>query len=238
MHTGGNLTPGDGVGSRRSFRTPTQKLTVVKPRCYQVTRLTSRISPNKTPEKSYFNIFVSRWQAFQTFRHLSCSLLQTFVVITTAQQLVRNIFIGWLYFYQPMRIMPSRATVNKKQDGDGGKFKMLCTRDGQTARASSKLEPKMASFHSSAPAPKKNSRAKKLGSGSKIENQSQKAQLWLQNKTNQSQKLGSGSRIFLRLDLQWPKCYIGNVCVIFNHYQSITLVISVEHSNITKALHW
>ena len=28
-------------------------------------------------------------------------------------------------------------------------------RDGQTARASSKLEPKMASFHSSAPAPKK-----------------------------------------------------------------------------------
>ena len=60
VHTGGNLTPGDGVGSRRSFRTPTQKLTVVKPRCYQVTRLTSRISPNKTPEKSYFNIFVSR----------------------------------------------------------------------------------------------------------------------------------------------------------------------------------
>ena len=75
-------------------------------------------------------------------------------------------------------------------------------RDGQTARASSKLEPKMASFHSSAPAPKKNSRAKKLGSGSKIENQSQKARLWLQNKTNQSQKLGSGSRIFLRLDHQ------------------------------------
>ena len=114
------------------------------------------------------------------------------------------------------------------------------SRDGQTARASSKLEPKMASFHSSAPAPKKNSRAKKLGSGSKIENQSQKARLWLQNKTNQSQKLGSGSRIFLRLDHQWPKCYIaiGNVCVILNHYQSITLVISVEHSTITKALHW
>ena len=105
VHTGGNLTPGDGVGSRRSFRTPTQKLTVVKPRCYQVTRLTSRISPNKTPEKSYFNIFVSRWQAFQTLRHPPSCLLQTFVIITTAQQLVRNIFIGWLYFYQPMRIM-------------------------------------------------------------------------------------------------------------------------------------
>ena len=86
----------------------------------------------------------------------------------------------------------------------------------------------MASFHSSAPAPKKNSRAKKLGSGSKIENQSQKARLWLQNKTNQSQKLSSGSRIFLRLDHQWPKCYIaiGNVCVILNHYQSITYYIS------------
>ena len=127
VHTGGNLTPGDGVGSRRSFRIPTQKLTVVKPRCYQVTRLTSRISPNKTPEKSYFNIFVSRWQAFQTLRHPPSCLLQTFVIITTTQQLVRNIFIGWLYFYQPMRIMLVRAAVNKTQDGDGGKFKMLCT---------------------------------------------------------------------------------------------------------------
>ena len=125
------------------------------------------------------------------------------------------------------------------------------SRDGQTARASSKLEPKMASFHSSAPAPKKNSRAKKLGSGSKIENQSQKARLWLQNKTNQSQMLGSGSRIFLRLDHQWPKCYIsignvcgntqslpkhyiGNFCGTLNHYQSITLVMSEEHSTITN----
>ena len=105
VRTGCNLTPGNGLGSRRSFRTPTQKLTVVKPRCYQVTRLTSRISPNKTPEKSYFNIFVSRWQAFQTLRHPPSCLLQTFVVITPAQQLIRNIFIGWLYFYQPMRIM-------------------------------------------------------------------------------------------------------------------------------------
>ena len=105
VHTGGNLTPGDGVGSRRSFRTPTQKLTLVKPRCHLVTWLTSRISPNKTPEKSYFNIFVSRWQAFQTLRHPPSCLLQTFVIITTTQQLVRNIFIGWLYFYQPMRIM-------------------------------------------------------------------------------------------------------------------------------------
>ena len=60
VHTGGNLTPGDGVGSRRSFRTPTQKLTVVKPRCYLVKRLTSRIWPNKTTEKSHFKIFVSR----------------------------------------------------------------------------------------------------------------------------------------------------------------------------------
>ena len=105
VRIGCNITPANGVGSRRSFRTPTQKLTVVKPRCYLVTRLTSRISPNKTPEKSYFKIFVSRWQGFQTFRHPSCCLLQTFVFITTAQQLVRNIFIGWLYFYQPMRIM-------------------------------------------------------------------------------------------------------------------------------------
>ena len=40
VHTGGNLTPGDGVGSRRSFRTPTQKLTVVKPPCYLPTRVT------------------------------------------------------------------------------------------------------------------------------------------------------------------------------------------------------
>ena len=126
----------------------------------------------------------------------------------------------------------------KKQSFISTKSGSDSDREGQTARASSKLEPKMASFHSSAPAPKKNSRAKKLGSGSKIENQSQKARLWLQNKTNQSQKLGSGSRIFLRLDHQWPKCYIGNVCVILNHYQSITLVISVEHSTITKALHW
>ena len=60
VRTGCNLTPGNGVGSRRSFRTPTQKLTVVKPLCYLVTRLTSRISPNKTPDKSYFKIFVSR----------------------------------------------------------------------------------------------------------------------------------------------------------------------------------
>ena len=111
VHTGGNLTPGDGVGSRRSLKTPTQKLTVVKPRCYQVTRLTSRISPNKSPEKSYFNIFVSRWQAFQTLRHPPSCLLQTFVVITTAQQLARNIFIGWLYFSQPMRIMLVRLGV-------------------------------------------------------------------------------------------------------------------------------
>ena len=40
VHTGGNLTPGDGVGSRRSFRTPKQKLTVVKPPCYLPTRVT------------------------------------------------------------------------------------------------------------------------------------------------------------------------------------------------------
>ena len=40
VHTGGNLTPGDGVGSRRSFKTPTQKLTVVKPPCYLPTRVT------------------------------------------------------------------------------------------------------------------------------------------------------------------------------------------------------
>ena len=85
----------------------------------------------------------------------------------------------------------------------GGEFfDEVTDRDGQTARASSKLEPKMASFHSSAPAPKKIPEPKKLGSGSKIENQSQKAWLWLQNKTNQSQKLGSGSRIFLWLDHQ------------------------------------
>ena len=52
VRTGSNLTPGYGVGSRRSFRTPKQKLTVVKPRCHIVTRLTSRMSPNKTPKKS------------------------------------------------------------------------------------------------------------------------------------------------------------------------------------------
>ena len=40
VHTGGNLTPGDGVGSRRSFRKPTQKLTVVKPPCCLPTRVT------------------------------------------------------------------------------------------------------------------------------------------------------------------------------------------------------
>ena len=40
VHTGGNLTPGDGVGSRRSLKTPTQKLTVVKPPCYLPTRVT------------------------------------------------------------------------------------------------------------------------------------------------------------------------------------------------------
>ena len=105
VRTGCNLTPRDGVGPRRSCRIPTQKLMVVKPRCHLVTWFTSIISPNKTPEKSYFKIFVWRWQGFQTFRHPSCFLLQTFVVITTAQQLVRNIFIGWLYFYQPIRIM-------------------------------------------------------------------------------------------------------------------------------------
>ena len=37
------------------------------------------------------------------------------VVITTAKQLVQNIFIGWLHFYQPMRIMlvepPSAVAV-------------------------------------------------------------------------------------------------------------------------------
>ena len=99
-------------------------------------------------------------------------------------------------------------------------------RDGQTARASSKLEPKMASFHSSAPAPKKNSRAKKLGSGSKIENQSQKAWLWLQNKTNQSQKLGSGSRIKqirAKSSALAPEFFFG----LTISDQSVTLLMSV-----------
>ena len=38
VRTGCNLTPGNRVGSRRSFRIPTQKLTVVKPRELAATR--------------------------------------------------------------------------------------------------------------------------------------------------------------------------------------------------------
>ena len=60
VRPGCNLTPANGVGPKRSFRTPTQKLTVVKPHCHLVTQLTSRMSPNKTPEKTYFKIFISR----------------------------------------------------------------------------------------------------------------------------------------------------------------------------------
>ena len=77
---GCNLTPEKGVGPRRLFRTPTQKLTVVKPRCHLVTRLTSRISPNKTPEKSYFKIFGSRWKDFKltAILHLVLCWIKTF----------------------------------------------------------------------------------------------------------------------------------------------------------------
>ena len=40
VRTGCNLTLGNGVDSRRSFKTPTQKLLLVKPPCYLPTRVT------------------------------------------------------------------------------------------------------------------------------------------------------------------------------------------------------
>ena len=40
VRPGCNLTPANGVGSRRLFRTPTQKLLVVKPPCYLPTHVT------------------------------------------------------------------------------------------------------------------------------------------------------------------------------------------------------
>ena len=108
VRTGCNLTPGNGVGSSRSFRIPTQKLMVVKPRCHLVTWLMSRISPNVTPDKDFrlppsFMLSVA---------NLCCH---------NNSPAIGTEYFHWLIiFLSANENNASRAAVNKIQDGDGG----------------------------------------------------------------------------------------------------------------------